>query len=105
MTIRRLDLDVAIYRDRVQVTDRVTGKFVDQRATYSFSTATNILAEPRYFEDTLVKAIRQVLDGGFSLRDPIAHVVACELPLSPTQKSQVETAFYEAGIGEVVFEV
>lgn len=105
MEIRRLDLDVAIYRDRVQVTDRVTGKFVDQRADYPFSIATNIIAEPRFLEDTLVKAIRQMLEGGFYLRQPVAHVIASELPLSPSQRVQVETCLREAGMREVVFDL
>ncbi|MEZ5681398.1 MAG: hypothetical protein R3E14_08870 [Erythrobacter sp.] len=104
MDIRRLDLDVAIYRDRVQVTDRATGRFVDQRADYAFSTPTNLIAEPRYLEDALVKAIRQMLQGGFSLGQSIAHVVGSELPLSPTQRKLVEAALRETGMSEIVFE-
>lgn len=35
MEIRRLDVDVSIYRNRIQVTDRTTGKFVDQTAQHA----------------------------------------------------------------------
>ena len=105
MVLRPLDLDVAIYRDRVQVTDRTTGAFADQRADYPFSTATNLIAQPRFLEDTIVRAIRQILQGGFSLKSPVAHVVSTELPLSPSQKEIVADALREAGMREIVFEL
>jgi hypothetical protein len=103
MDIRRLDLDIAIYRDRVQVTERATGSFVDQRADYPFSSDQSLVANPRNLEDTLVRAIRQLLKGGFMLNKPSARVIASELPLSPSQRVVVETALGEAGIREVTF--
>ena len=60
MTIHRLDLDIAIYRDRVQVTHRPTDTFVDQRAEYAFSSDSSVVANPRYLEDTIVRGIRPV---------------------------------------------
>ena len=60
MPPRPLDLDVAIYRDRVQVTNRATATFADQRATHEFSNAASVVAQPRYLEDTIVRAIRQL---------------------------------------------
>ena len=104
MSIRSLNLDVAIYRDRVQVTDRSTGAFADQRADYPFSDGTNLIAHPRFLEDTIVRAIRQILQGGFSLKSPVAHVVSTELPLSPSQRDIVADALREAGMREIVFE-
>ncbi|MFA6220599.1 MAG: hypothetical protein WC692_12605 [Erythrobacter sp.] len=103
MDIRRLDLDVAIYRDRVQVTERATGSFVDQRAEYPFSSDQSLVAHSRNLEDTLVRAIRQLLKGGFMLDQPSARVIASELPLSPDQRAMVETALREAGIRDVTF--
>ncbi|MBX7481581.1 hypothetical protein [Qipengyuania qiaonensis] len=106
MTIHRLDLDIAIYRDRVQVTHRPTDTFVDQRAEYAFSSDISIVANPRYLEDTIVRAIRQVIaTGGFSLRDPIARVVSCESPLDDEERAIVETALVETGMRKVVFEL
>ncbi|MDG5748366.1 hypothetical protein P8Q88_09235 [Qipengyuania sp. XHP0207] len=105
MEIRRLDLDIAIFRNRIQVSERATGKFVDQRAEFPFSEGTDLIAQPRYLEDTIVRAIRQVLSGGFSLGGAIAHVVASELPLSPSQKVLVEAALHGAGMHEVVFDL
>jgi hypothetical protein len=105
MDIRRLDLDIAIYRDRVQVTDRGTDAFVDQRAEFPFSSAQSLIAHPRHLEDTLVRAIRQVLKGGFLLNKPSARVVATELPLSPSQRELVETALREAGLREISFDL
>ena len=106
MVIHRLDLDVAIYRDRVQVTHSATDTFVDQRAEYPFSSDASIVANPRYLEDTLVRAIRQVIStGGFSLRDPIARVVSCESQLGAAARGIIETALIEAGMRKVVFEL
>ena len=105
MEIRRLDVDVSIYRNRIQVTDRTTGKFVDQTAQHAFSSDSSLIANTRFLEDTIVRAIRQLLVGGFSLKDPIAHVVSTELPLSPSQKDIVASALREAGMREVVFDV
>lgn len=104
MEIRRLDVDVSIYRNRIQVTDRTTRKFIDQTAQHAFSSDGSLIANTRFLEDTIVRAIRQLLVGAFSLKDPIAHVVSTELPLSPSQKDIVAIALREAGMREVVFE-
>lgn len=104
MVIHRLDLDVAIFRDRVQVTHAATDTFIDQKAEYAFSSDASIVAHPRYLEDTLVRAIRKVITtGGFSLRDPIAHVISCETELGAAARGIIETALIEAGMREVVF--
>lgn len=106
MTVHRLDLDVAIYRDRVQVSHRATENFVDQRAEFPFSSETEIIAHPRNLEDTLVRAMRQILaEGAFSLRDPIAHVVGCEGGLGESGRSVIEAALRETGVSEIVFEL
>lgn len=106
MTIHRLDLDVAIYRDRVQVTHRATQTFVDQRATYGFSSDASIVADPRYLEHTIVRAIGKVLSAnGFEIREPIASVVRCETPLTDAEKAIVERALIGAGMHNVRFEI
>ena len=102
--ISRLDLDIAIYRDRVQVTHRASGAFADQRAEYPFSSGTALVANPRFLEDTLVRAIRQVLkEGGFALREPIARIVRCEEPLADGDLAKVEEALRETGMSDIVF--
>ena len=105
MNLRRLDLDIAIYRDRVQVTDRATEQFVDQRADYPFSDDERLIAHSRYLEDTLVRAIRKVLTGGFSLRHPMARVIATGAALSADERVALETALLEAGMKEVIFDI
>lgn len=105
MDIRRLDLDIAIYRDRVQVTDRMTDSFVDQRAEYPFSSPDALVANPRHLEDTFFRAIRQLLKGGFNLDKPSARVIASEVPLTPENRREIEAALHEAGIREISFAV
>ncbi|MBX7500990.1 hypothetical protein [Qipengyuania mesophila] len=105
MTIHRLDVDVAIYRDRVQVTHRATRAFADQPAKFAFSSDTSIVSDPRCLEDTIVRAIRKVLaEGAFEMREPIAHVVSCETPLDEKERAIVEAALFEAGMRKVVFD-
>ena len=107
MNHRPLDLDVAIYRDRVQVINRATKTFADQRAYRSFSSDQSVVAEPARFEDTIVRAIRQIAHGDKALMlcDPVAHVVGCETPLNHLERGIVQTALHQAGIRTVVFEI
>mgnify|MGYP004094266769 FL=1 len=106
MLIHRLDLDVAIYRNRVQLTHRPTDTFVDQRAEYAFSTDESLVANSRFLEDTMVRAIRQVVaTGGFSLRDAIAHVVRCDGEVTGEERAAIESALRETGMKNVVFEL
>lgn len=106
VNIHRLDLDVAIYRDRVQVTHRGTETFVDQRAEYPFSTEQSVVGHARFLEDTIVRAIRQIVrEGGFSLRNPIAHVIRCDGGFNEEEKAIVENALHETGMKEVIFEL
>lgn len=106
MLIHRLDLDVAIYRNRVQLTHLPTDTFVDQRAEYAFSTDDSLVAHGRFLEDTMVRAIRQIVaTGGFSLRDPIAHVVRCDGELTEEERAVIESALRETGMKNVVFEL
>ena len=104
--IRRLDLDVAIYRDRVQVTHRGSETFADMRAEFPFSSDMKLVEHPRFLEHTMVQAIRQLLsEGGFSLRQPIAHVVRFDGELDSEQRASVESALRETGMYEVIFEL
>ena len=104
---RPLDLDVAIYRDRVQLTDRKTKRLADQRANYRFSSDESVVSDVRYLEDTIVRAIRQIAVGDdlFILQDPVAHVVGCETALDQEERAVVETALRQSGMTSVVFEI
>ena len=106
MDIKSLDLDVAIYRDRVQVTHRGTDTFVDQPAEYPFSSEEAVIANSRYLEDTIARAVRKILStGGFSLRTPIAHVIKCDGCLEIEDRTRVEMALREIGMSEVIFDL
>ena len=104
---RPLDLDVAIYRDRVQLTDRKTRRLADQRANYRFSSDESVVSDVRYLEDTIVRAIRQIAHGDKALMlcDPVAHVVGCETPLNHLERGIVQTALHQSGIRTVIFEI
>ena len=98
-------MDVSIYRDRIQIEQRGDTLFVDQRAEFAFSSDQTLIAHQRFFEDTLVRGLRKILDGGFSLRYPIAHIVRYDGDLSDTDRMVIEESFREAGIEDVLFEL
>lgn len=104
--IRSLDLEVSIYRDRVQLARRGGDSFVDQPAQFPFSTDASVVAHARHLEDTLVRAMRQLMaHGGFSLHRPIAHVVRCDGCDDARDLAVIEAALREIGMAEIVFEL
>ncbi|TMM46565.1 hypothetical protein [Qipengyuania marisflavi] len=102
---RRLDLDFSIYRDRVQIADRRTGNFVDQPADFPFSSAAELVAHQRHFEDTVVRAIRKIMEGAIALHRPIAHIVSTDGPLSDAERTRVKEALADTSFGDVIFEL
>ena len=106
MAIHTLDLDVAIYRDRVQVTHRGTDVFVDQQADYPFSSDSALIEHLPYLEHTIARAIGKILArGGHSLRDPIAHVVRCDGVLRPGDRAAIAKTLQEIGMSDVIFDL
>ena len=71
----RIDFDIGIYPDRVQVSDRRSGRFTDLRAEIAFSDKDRLIADAVYFENTLTKALRKMMSGGFILLDARANVL------------------------------
>ena len=101
--MRRLDLDLAIYRDRVQLSDRETGQFVDQRAEYAFSER-RLVQDAKALEHTLSHALRKLLVGGVvNLSQPQVNVTRTELPLSPSEREMVQSALANIGVRDVSF--
>lgn len=72
----RIDFEIGIYPDRIQVSDRRSGRFVDFAAEISFSSPQRLIADPVYFENALAKAMRKAMSGGFILFDAQARVGA-----------------------------
>lgn len=102
--MHRLDVEVAIYRDRVQVTETRSGNFADMRAEQAFSTDALLIADPAYFEQTLRLALRKAMAGSaFLLEQPTATITSIERPLTPDEHAAVLRAFAEAGFGDVGF--
>lgn len=101
--IFRLDLDVALYRDRVQVTDRKTGLFADHRAERPFSSDETLIADQHNLEHTLSHAIRKLLKGGFLLFQPRAYVVSTEAPLTAPERAALRLALVNTGFKSISF--
>lgn len=102
--IFRLDLDIGLYRNRVQVTDRKTGLFVDHHAEYPFSSDKLLVSDQRYLEHTLSHAIRKLMKGGFILFYPKAYVSGTETPLEPVERTALRMALINTGFKTIVFE-
>ena len=100
----RLAVDVAIYRDRVQVTERKSGFFVDKRADLPFSTEERLIADAARFEHALSHALRQILrNGGYMLYKPRAIVGPTDPPLSDAERELVRKVLHDTGFREIGF--
>lgn len=73
--LHRIDFEIGIYPNRVQVSDRRSGRFVDFAAEMPFSSPRRLVADPVYFENALAKAMRKAMSGGFILLDAQATIV------------------------------
>ncbi|MCH2486700.1 MAG: hypothetical protein MK010_03020 [Erythrobacter sp.] len=101
----RLDVDVAIYRDRVQVTERKSGLFVDQRADHPFSSDERLVADATRFDHALSHALRQVLkSGGFMLYEPRAVIGPTDPPLTAPERDLVRRVLKDSGFRTVEFD-
>ena len=70
----RIDFEIGIYPDRIQISDRRSGRFVDFAAEMPFSAPGKLVHDAVYFENALAKAIRKAMRGGFILYDAQADV-------------------------------
>lgn len=89
----------------MQLEQRGSDRFVDQRAEFPFSSDDELIAHQRFFEDTLVRALRKLLEGGYWLRYPIAHLVRFDGELGEEAKDLIRQSFREAGIEDIIFAV
>ena len=100
----RIDFEVGIYSDRIQVSDRRTGRFVDFAAEIPFSAPGELVADPVYFENALAKAMRKAMSGAFILYDAQARIMAGSGALGPAARQTVRRALRDIGFKTVRFE-
>lgn len=100
----RIDFEIGLYPDRIQVSDRRTGRFVDFAAEIPFSARDTLIADPVYFENALVKALRKAMSGGFILFDAKAHIAAGGgASLTDGERATVRRALRDIGFKTVRF--
>lgn len=99
----RIDFEIGIYPDRVQVSDRRSGRFVDFAAEVPFSSPTRLIADPVYFENALAKSMRKAMSGGFILFDAQATIGAGTVALDPSERQTVRRALRDIGFKTVRF--
>lgn len=99
----RIDFEVGIYPDRIQVTDRRSGRFVDFAAEIPFSAPGRLVAHPVYFENALAKAMRKAMSGGFILLDAQARVFAGGAEFDDADCKAVRRALRDIGFKRVRF--
>lgn len=100
----RIDFEVGIYTNRIQVSDRRSGRFVDFAAEMPFSTPRRLVANPIYFEHALVKAMRKAMSGGFILLDAQACIRTGEADLDAEQRQTIRRVLRDIGFKTVRFE-
>ncbi|RYY39281.1 MAG: hypothetical protein EOP59_12660 [Sphingomonadales bacterium] len=99
----RIAFEIGIYPDRIQVSDRRSGRFVDFASEAPFSAPGRLIADPIYFENALAKAMRKAMSGGFILFDAQAHIASSET-LSAEERQAVRRALRDIGFKTVHFE-
>lgn len=102
--LHRIDFEVGIYPDRIQVSDRRSGRFVDFAAEVPFSGPGRLVADPIYFEHALAKAMRKAMSGGFILLDAQADIAAGGASLHPSERQTIRRALRDIGFKTVRFE-
>lgn len=100
----RIDFEVGIYPDRIQVSDRRSGRFVDFAAEIPFSAPGQLVADPIYFENALAKAMRKAMSGGFILLDAQAHVFAGGVTLADDECGTIRRALRDIGFKTIRFD-
>lgn len=100
----RIDFEIGIYPNRIQVCDRRSGRFVDLTPDSAFSSPDRLVSNKVYFENTLAKAIRKALNGGFILLDAQALVTSGGDMLLPDERPTIRRALSDIGFKEVRFE-
>lgn len=99
----RIHFEIGIYPDRIQVSDLRSGRFVDFAAEVPFSAPGRLVADPIYFENALVKALRKAMSGGFILFDAQADVSAGDALLGADERQTVRRALRDIGFKSVRF--
>ena len=99
----RIDFEIGIYPDRIQVSDRRSGRFVDFASEVHFSTRDRLIADPIYFENALAKAMRKAMSGGFILFDAQARIGAGGSELSLEERQTIRRALRDIGFKTVRF--
>ena len=99
----RIDFEIGIYPDRIQVSDRRSGRFVDFAAEVPFSRPHRLIADPVYFENALAKAMRKAMSGGFILFDAQASIGEGGTDLDPAERQTVRRALRDIGFKTVRF--
>ena len=100
----RIDFEIGIYPDRIQISDRRTGRFVDFAAEAPFSAPQRLVADPVYFENALAKAMRKAMSGAFILLDAKACIVAGAAWLDGAERQTIRRALRDIGFKTVRFE-
>lgn len=101
----RIAFELGIYPDRIQISDRRTGRFVDFAAEVPFSSRGRVVADPIYFEHALAKAMRKAMSsGGFILLDAQAHIATGTEALDASERQTIRRALRDIGFKTVHFE-
>lgn len=99
----RIDFEIGIYPDRIQISDRRSGRFVDFAAEIPFSAPGKLVHNAVYFENALAKAIRKVMHGGFILYDAQADVAGGQ-SLKEHDRTAIRRALRDIGFKTISFD-
>jgi hypothetical protein len=95
-------IQLAIYRNRLRLTEVKSGTVVERQAVHLFSTASMLIADREKLEREFGELVKRVpLSRLFSY--PTVQVVSTEAPLQPVEREALERAIASVGVRRVIF--
>ena len=95
-------IQLAVYRNRLRLTEVKSGTVVERPAVHQFSAASMLIADREMLELEFDELVRQLpLSRLFSY--PTVHVVSTEAPLQPVERDALERAIVAIGARKVMF--
>ena len=95
-------IKLAVYRNRLRLTDVKTGAVVERAALHPFSTDSMLIANRATLEREFGELVRQI-PRSLLFAYPTVEVVSTEARLEPVEREALQRAIADAGASKVIF--
>jgi hypothetical protein len=94
-------IQLAVFRNRLRLTDVKTGTVIERNAIHLFSTASMLIANRETLEREFGELVRQIPRSRL-FAYPTVEVVATEAALEPVEREALQRAIADAGAAKVI---